>query len=170
MPASLINDDMLDTMRELASGAPPGALVEVGVYKGGSAAVLYEVAQQQGRELYLYDSFEGMPVHGPLDQHRVGEFADTSAEDVQALFPEAIVCAGIFPASLMEMGPVAFVHADADQYQTTFDICHKFSQTMVAGGAMLFDDYGVLNGCRVAVDECFPDRELLLDGRAIVRF
>jgi O-methyltransferase len=166
---SLINQEMLATMRALAAGTPPGALVEVGVYKGGSAAVLNEVAQEQGRALYLFDTFDGMPFQGPLDLHRVGDFADTSAAAVLALCPGAIICEGIFPHTLGETGLVAFVHADADQYQSTLDVCERLGPRMVAGGLMLFDDY-CLDGCRTAVDESYPERELLLDGRALVRF
>src|SRR3989344_8478180 len=36
-----------------------GCFVECGVWKGGSAAVFVELAK--GREVWLFDSFEGMP-------------------------------------------------------------------------------------------------------------
>lgn len=168
-PPSLVNGPMLDTLRELAAGTPAGAFVEVGVYKGGSAAVLDEVAREQARRLYLFDTFEGIPMQGPLDRHKVGDFADTSADAVRALFPAATICEGIFPYTLGETGPVAFVHADADQYQSTVDICHALAPRMVPGGLMLFDDY-CLDGCRAALLECMPEHEELPDGRALVRF
>lgn len=169
MPHSLINAEMRQTLRELAAASPPGSLVEVGVYKGGSAAELYAVAQEQGRALFLFDTFEGMPLAGPLDTHKVGDFADTSAEAVAALFPNATVCVGVFPQTLGQTGAVAFVHADADQYESTHDICLALGPRMVPGGAMLFDDY-CLPGCAAAVHEFYPDCEVLPDGRALVRF
>lgn len=167
---SLINEPMLETMRTLAAATPPGAFVEVGVYKGGSASVLYDVAQEQGRTVFLFDTFAGMPVAGPLDSHhRVGDFADCSADAVRAACPNAVVVVGVFPASFVETGLVAFVHADADQYESTLAVCEKFGPRMVPGGLMLFDDVGYL-GCRHAIAEFFPDFETLEDGRAVVRF
>lgn len=170
MTRALIAPSSMQRMREIAAATPPGALVEVGVYQGGSAAVLYELAREQGRTLYLFDTFCGMPFAGPLDGHRVGDFADTSVEQVRALCPHAEIVPGVFPASIVDTGPVAFVHADADQYQSTVDICQSFGPRMVPGGAMLFDDYPALESCRVAVRECFPDHDILPDGRAVVRF
>ena len=68
------------------------------------------------------------------------------------------------------MPPIAFVHADADQYQSTADICRILGPKMVPGGMMLFDDYRCVPSCIRAVDEYFPNREQLPDGRALVRF
>jgi len=170
MQPSLINEHMLATLGELAATTPYGAIVEVGVYRGGSAEVLYKVATTQGRRIYLFDTFTGIPMQGPDDVHQVGDFSDgITAEEARRLFPEANVAAGVFPETLDYTGPVAFVHADADQYQSTKDICEYFTPRMVAGGCMVFDDYS-LPGCRRAIMECFPEHDVLPDCRAIVRF
>jgi O-methyltransferase len=167
---SLIGDDMLGVMIGLAWSTPVGCFAEVGVYKGGSAKALYGVTERQGRALYLYDTFSGMPFKGEHDTHDEGMFADCSAEAVKEALPNAFVVKGIFPASVVKMPKVAFVHADADQYQSTLDICRTFAPLMVKGGMMLFDDYRCVQSCIQAVDECFPNREVLPDGRALVRF
>ena len=162
---------MLGVMAGIAWTRPQGAFAEVGVYKGGSARVLYQIAMEQGRQLYLYDTFSGMPFQeSGLDSHKVGEFADCSYEDVRSSMPNAMTIKGVFPSSAVQMAPVAFVHADADQYQSTQSICSVFAPIMVLGGAILFDDYRSLRGCIKAVDEFFPNREVLPDGRALVRF
>ena len=163
---SLISDEMLQTMKDLAASTPKGCFVEVGVYRGGSAKVLYEL----GRKLFLYDTFSGIPVCGPEDQHSLGDFADCSYDDVCAEMPKAHVIKGVFPESLVKMPKVAFVHADADQYESTANICKVFPPLMAKGGMILFDDYRSLPGCVKAVDEFFPEREKLPDGRALVRF
>ena len=165
---SLIGDDLLRALATAAAGAPPGAFVEVGVYKGGSAQVLYDIARHQGRELFLYDTFAGMPVSGPLDSHPIGDFADCSVEKIRAAFPSAHVIQGIFPHSIVPMPPIAFVHADADQYESTLAICEHLYPQLVTGGAILFDDYRGLRGCIEAVDQCFPNRVLLECRRALV--
>lgn len=167
---SLIGDGLLLALADLAGSAPSGAFVEVGVYQGGSAQVLYDIAQEQGRALYLYDTFSGMPVSGSLDSHPIGDFADCSADTIIAAMPEAHVQVGIFPDTLVDMPPIAFVHADADQYESTKAICLRLGPLMVDGGLLLFDDYRGLKGCIAAVDECFPEREVLpQDERALVR-
>lgn len=167
---TLIGDLMLGYMGGLAWSRPEGCFAEVGVYQGGSARVLYSISQRQGRKLFLYDTFSGMPFQGEHDQHHVGQFSDCSVDDISANMPDAILGVGIFPETKLEMPPVAFVHADADQYQSTVDICKVFTPLMVKGGIILFDDYYCVPSCIKAVDEYFPNRELLPDGRAVVRF
>ncbi len=48
---SLINADRLAMMYILAESSPPGDFIEVGVFQGGSAEVLYDVASLQKRKL-----------------------------------------------------------------------------------------------------------------------
>lgn len=151
--ASIISDVALNSMAYYASRAPAGATVEVGVWKGGSALLLSTV---RPGPLYLYDTFEGIPYQGPLDTgNPVGKFADTSAEAVRALIPRAHVIKGLFPDSIVPMPPVGFVHADADQYESTKAILEMLPPMMVPGGFILFDDYGVADcqGCTQAVHE-----------------
>ena len=50
----------------------PGCLVEAGCYKGGSAAKISIVARHLGRELVLFDSFEGLPA--VEENHRTSVF------------------------------------------------------------------------------------------------
>lgn len=168
-PASAIGEGALVNLAEIAATAPEGCFVEVGVYKGGSAAWLAEVARQQGRQLYLYDTFAGIPYAGPLDQHVVGDFGDTSAEAVRAALPDAVVIEGVFPNSLVRMPPVAFAHIDCDQYEAVKAACLALTPLMVSGGIMVFDDYGCLPGATQAVDEYFPTIELTRHHKALVR-
>ena len=41
--------------------APPGVVVEAGCFKGGSTAKFSLIANLTGRELMVFDSFEGLP-------------------------------------------------------------------------------------------------------------
>lgn len=158
-------------MGGLAWSSPEGCFAEVGVYQGGSAKILYSISEKQGRKLFLYDTFAGMPFKGEYDTHDVGMFSDCSEDEIRAAMPNAIVSKGVFPESLVEMPPVAFVHADADQYQSTLDVIKTFSPLMVSGGMMLFDDYYCVPSCILAVDEFFKDtKQVLPDGRAVVTF
>lgn len=167
MLPTLLSPCAMDSLMYYASRAPYGAIVEVGVYQGGSAWHL----AQLGRPLYLYDTFTGMPMQGPLDGNLLGGFSDTSAAAVQAAIPSAIVVQGVFPHSLIDMPPVGFVHADADQYESTKAILEHMPSRMVRGGFILFDDYLVpgCDGCTEAVNES-PYRVLVATetGKALV--
>lgn len=154
----------------IAWAMPPGCIVELGVYKGGSAIYLAEVARAQGRKLFLYDTFTGIPVKDEVDPHGIGDFGDTSAHAVAEAIPDAVLVPGIFPDSLIEMPPIAFCHVDADQYRSVKAACEHFGPRMAKGGMMVFDDYRQLEGATRAVDECFGERLDMSGRRAAVRF
>jgi O-methyltransferase len=156
-------------MVAMAEDTPPGAFVEIGVYKGGSAWHLAQAAARQGRELYLYDTFSGMPFSDPGDSHSVGDFRDTSLEAVQAAIPAAHCIVGTFPETLVDMGPVAFVHADCDQYRSVHDVATLLPPLMVDGGIIVFDDYGCLDAATRAVHDVFGTPQLTKAGKAWVR-
>jgi len=156
---SLIGPATVAQMCEAAGKTPPGAFVEIGVYKGGSARALADVAVAQGRELHLFDTFTGMPIADERDSHKVGDFADTDEATVRALIPEAVFHVGVFPATApADMGPIAFLRIDADQYQSYMDAIAWATPLMAKGGLMWFDDCGVLPSADRAVLACFGDR------------
>ncbi len=74
------------------------------------------------------------------------------------LCPAAVVTAGVFPASAVDMGPLAFVHLDCDQYRSYHEAIEFLLPKMVPGGVMWFDDSPALDGARKAVTEFFGDR------------
>jgi asparagine synthase (glutamine-hydrolysing) len=151
---SLVGPETLAELLEKARATPPGCIVEVGVYRGGSAVELAKA----GRALYLYDTFTGIPHRSPYDSHQIGDFAETSVEAVQQLLPHAVVIAGIFPTSAITMPDVAFAHLDCDQYQSVLESARYLAPLMVKGGIMWFDDSPCLAGARRAVEELFGDR------------
>jgi O-methyltransferase len=150
-----------------ASRAPEGVIVEIGVYQGGSAWALAQLE----RPMFLYDTFTGIPYQGKMDGNPVGKFSDTSIEQVRALVPKAVIVQGLFPDSLIDMPPVGFVHADADQYESTKAILEHIPSKMVHGGFILFDDFGVFDcqGCTQAVYESgLPFLTIRETGKALV--
>ncbi len=153
-PTSLVGAGAIEDLCEIARNAPPGAFAEFGVYQGGTAFHLAKIARTQQRHLYLYDTFTGIPckVQG-LDSHEIGDFADTSLAQVMAAIPDAVYCVGIFPETLAQMPPLAFVHVDADQYQSIKDAIACFVPLLVHGGSIVFDDYRCLAGADKAIAE-----------------
>lgn len=138
-----------------------GDFAEVGVYRGGTARLLAELAATERRTVHLFDTFTGMPETDPdKDWHRSGDFDDTSESAVRAFlagFPGVEFHAGVFPATAtaVEDRRFAFVHIDADIYTSVRDSCEFFYGRLESGGILLFDDYGQLTcpGARIAVDE-----------------
>jgi hypothetical protein len=99
-PIALVGPETITQMLALARLTPPdGCFVEVGVFQGGSAIHLHALAWEQRRNLYLYDTFGGMPYFDAAkgDCHPLGDFADTSYDRVQRLCPYAMIQQGVFP-------------------------------------------------------------------------
>lgn len=161
---SIIAQPQLKAMKDLALSAPPGCFCEVGVYKGGSAAVLYEVAISQGRYLHLFDTFTGTPFYKEgLDQHKIdGEFADPwAARKILIGLPAAQLHIGIYPTTHpFDLEDIAFVHCDCDQYDSYRAVIDRMWPLVVPGGILLFDDYPYLPGAKQAVEETFSLGEL----------
>ncbi len=137
-----------------------GDIAEVGVFRGGSAFLIHEVLPS--KDLYLFDTFTGIPERTQIDKHEKGDFSDTSPEVVKALIPAATILIGKFPetAIVLSNNIYSFVHIDADQYQTTVEAIKYFDSKMAKDGIIVFDDYGWYNcpGVKKAVDAFYGDR------------
>lgn len=159
-PHSLVGAEQIAAMCKLAGEMPPGAIVEVGVWHGGTAWHLAKVAEAQQRHCYLFDTFTGIPYREDFDPHRVGDFSDTDIDTIRAAIPYAFVVPGVFPASAegliaAQFGwhRVAFVHLDCDQYQSYRDALAYLTPLMVDGGVVWCDDDTCLPGAERAVAE-----------------
>lgn len=164
-PATLLVEGAVDAMLELAYRTPVhGVIVEVGVYKGGSAWYLAQLASKRQVELHLFDTFSGIPEKSSIDTHDIGDFGDTHLKDVvEALKDVADLVeyhVGVFPFTIppewFGCDPfISFIHADADQHATTATIARMAKNLLLPGGIVLFDDYGCLDGATRAVNEAF---------------
>lgn len=158
-----------------------GDVVEVGVYKGGSALELSRIFNNNN--IYLFDTFEGLPKTNEFDNHhKEGDFNDITYEDVVNLFhnnSNVSVFKGIFPQENSEVlnGKLfKFVHLDVDIYESYVNCLNFFHNKMVNGGVMVFDDYnaGTCLGAKKAIDEFVNKYELSLnfggDGQAYIMY
>lgn len=158
----------------------PGAFVECGVWRGGSvmavALTLLRLSVTD-RDLYLYDTFEGMTAPGAEDVMHTGEPAadlladDSRGEHFQAAAPleavrEAVLGTG-YPEGRIRFvkGPVeetlpahapediALLRLDTDWYSSTkHELVHLYPR-LASRGVLILDDYGWWGGARRAVDE-----------------
>lgn len=155
----------------------PGYAAEIGVYKGGSAYILADRFLSFPREdakLILFDTFQGMPkTREGIDLHKHGDFDDVDYRDVQNFlkpFRGIEYRVGFFPETIQESDKAkySFVHADADIFDSTKDICEFFAPDILQkklspGGMILFDDYGFPScpGAKKAVDECLNPTKVI---------
>lgn len=152
----------------------PGAILEVGVWRGGTGALLAERARMSAAEretaqgtgaeaaplgeastVYLADTFRGVVKAGPKDDYyRGGEHADASREMVESLLKELHLdnwrlLEGIFPdetAGDVSDDMIRFCHIDVDVYQSAKDTLDWVWPRVPVGGIVVYDDYGFY-GC-----------------------
>ena len=177
-PYTLVADTRLASLYDLATqvcrSGVPGNFVECGTYRGGTSALLAQVLRQQGkgRKLFAFDTFEGMPKSTDFDKHNNMSAERTgcvpgkwksSLGNFNALLRHfkvsnlVVPTKGLFRDTLPKMkatiGPIAFLHADADFYESTLDIFNNLYAKIVPGGIIQVDDYGWWDGCRKAIHE-----------------
>lgn len=157
----------------------PGALVECGVYRGGSSAMM-ALAHLAGvkppvRPLHLFDSFEGVPEPSGIDgdlAHRDFSRIGASAKALSASFevsrellvkrcgyPESLLNYHVgwfeqtLPAEAGAVGDIALLRFDGDLYQSARLCLEHLYEQVSPGGIVVIDDYFRYEGCRKAVDE-----------------
>jgi hypothetical protein len=145
-----------------------GDFLELGVYKGDTAALLAQYAQRFNQKLWLLDTYEGFDDRdfvGIDAGRRSGVFGDTSlaavkhrigpdnAEFIKGYFPETAEC-------LPPDARYALVHIDVDLYAPIWNALTYFYPRMVPGGYLIVHDYTSLGwaGADRAVDDFFADK------------
>jgi O-methyltransferase len=131
----------------------PGAIVEVGVWRGGSGALMATKAAAVGIEdtVYLCDTWEGVVKTGEVDTYyRDGKHDDTSREIVVALvrrlgLDNVELLQGVFPdetGDRVAEEALRLVHVDVDVYRSAKDVFDWAWDRLSPGGIAVFDDYG----------------------------
>jgi hypothetical protein len=157
----------------------PGDLVECGVWKGGSMMAVARVLLRlgdTGRQLWLFDTFEGMTPPTRADVAFDNQPADRLLRDHEELrcqagldaVRKAVLGTG-YPAANVHFIPgrvedtiparapeaVALLRLDTDWYESTrHELEHLFPR-LARGGVLILDDYGHWQGARKAADEYF---------------
>jgi len=141
-----------------------GQCAEVGVYRGGTSRMIAKMLPD--RRIYLFDTFSGMPAAGTVDVHKKGDFSDTSIQEVSKFLsdcPNVVMKPGFFPESAngLESERFAFVHLDADLYESTASALAWFYPRMAVGGVIVLDDYlwERCPGVQVALEEFMTDKK-----------
>jgi O-methyltransferase len=163
----------------------PGAIIEVGVWRGGTGVLLAARAAGLGIDdrVYLCDTWRGVVKTGEIDTYyQDGKHKNASSADVERLVDElglsnVELLEGIFPEETGGQIPeqtFRLCHCDVDVYRSARDVIDWVWPRLASGGAVVFDDYGfpACPGVTKLVDEqrMREDRLVLhnLNGHGIV--
>ena len=130
------------------------AILEVGVWRRGTGAILAEATKSNNKKIFLADTFTGVVKAGANDTvYKGGEHSDTSLALVSELMHSLSVknvqlLEGVFPEKTQHMieGNISMLHCDVDVYSSTKDIVEWCLPRMLVGSILVFDDYGFY-GC-----------------------
>lgn len=152
-----------------------GAMIEIGVFKGGTGAIIASQARRYSinEQVYLCDTFEGVVKSSSVDscytngEHKVSEIV------VKRLLNEmnlnnTVLLKGIFPedtAGIIENEVFRFCHIDVDVYQSASDIMDWIWPRMVIGGIVLYDDFG-FNTCEGITKQV--EEQMNIDDRLVI--
>jgi len=173
-----------EAARHVVDRDVPGDVVECGVWRGGSSMMAALAIQERGarRDLWLFDTYEGMPPPGELDVSYRGVHAGSElrsarrqagVESVWAYATLDDVRANLlstgYPLEHLHFVPgkvedtiplrapdrIALLRLDTDWYESTRHELEYLYGRLEPGGVLIIDDYGHWAGARRAVDEFF---------------
>jgi O-methyltransferase len=176
---------LIQAVRYVSAKAVPGAIVECGVWRGGSMAAIARTLIEAGdlrRDLYLFDTFEGMSeptakdidYSGKLASEVLGEdeamrCADAPLEEVRrVLFETGYPMERIHfvkgkveeTIPLNAPNSISLLRLDTDWYESTAHELNHLFPRLSPSGVIIVDDYGHWKGSRQACDEYFRQNEI----------
>lgn len=181
---------LCEAVKYIVNSKIPGDIVECGVWKGGSmiavARTLIEL-NDWSRNLYLFDTFEGMTEPSEKDVDYKGFSASKSLtssskeEDINSIWCYAPLDAvkmafksvdydnnkihfvkGKVEETIPSEAPktISLLRLDTDWYESTkHELIHLFPR-ISPGGVIIIDDYGHWQGARKAVDEYIEQNKI----------
>lgn len=183
---------LIQSVRYVVKRNIPGAFAECGVWRGGSVLAMILTLREMNvsdREIYLYDTFEGMTEPTPVDLSQYeppaletwkrlsGSGTNWEALSDPALFSRDAVTRVLrntgYPEGRLHLVPgavektlpaaappeLALLRLDTDWYESTRHELVHLYPNLSHGGVLIIDDYGHWEGCRRAVDEYFSGND-----------
>ena len=175
---------LIESVRYVLKNNIKGAFVECGVYRGGSMMTVALTLIAEGvtnKDLYLFDTYEGMPAPDEIDvdiwgrsatkifskrkvSNTSSKWANASLENVKEVmaltgYPAERIyyVKGLVEDTIPERSPgsIALLRLDTDWYRSTMhELTHLYPR-LSPKGIIIIDDYGHYKGAKQAVDEYF---------------
>ena len=152
-----------------------GDILEVGVWRGGSGALLARAAQcaRSRARVVLCDTFRGVVKASSRDSTYRGGEHSTSRASVNELLGRlgldgVTLLEGVFPdETAPALGDVRLqlCHVDVDVYESARGVLNWVWPRLLPGGVVVFDDYG-FRGCDGVTR--LVDEEAIKDDRVFV--
>jgi hypothetical protein len=140
-----------------------GVVVECGCFLGGSTANLSLVCEIVGRELYVYDSFEGMPPESPNDKYAVAGGTGNLRGDLDVVqdtvrrfgvIERCTFVKGWFKDTLPDHEPpVVLCFLDVDYQASLHDCVQHLWPKLSERGYMFIDEYVLVDYCALFYSE-----------------
>jgi len=166
-----------------------GDIVECGVWRGGSTMCALLALIKLGksdRNVFLYDTFEGMSEPTEKDANLLGKDAKQLLDESQKTTEDIMWCyapiedvkknieSTSYPHQLVTYikgkvedtipgtmpGEIALLRLDTDWYESTYHELKFLFPKLVKGGVLIIDDYGHWQGAREAVDQYFKENNI----------
>jgi O-methyltransferase len=169
---------VIDATRYVCRVDVPGAIVECGVWRGGCMMAIARTLLKVGamRDLYLFDTFEGMPQPSTVDKDANGAHAkiyftnntpgerwnEVRLEEVRENMaktgypPEKVhYVKGMVEDTVPASSPqsISLLRLDTDFYESTKHELQHLYPRLSPKGVLIIDDYGAWAGAKKAVDE-----------------
>ena len=167
----------------------PGDIVECGVWRGGSSMIIaktLKLLNDTSREIFMYDTYEGMSEPTELDVDFSGQVAENKFNKIIDEKGKPVWCyADLFdvsnnmkttgypfnkihfikgkveesiPSTIPER--IALLRLDTDWYESTYHEFMHLYPILVNKGVLIIDDYGHWQGARQATDKYFSENNI----------
>jgi len=173
---TMIGNKRLDNLhfciRSVIEREVPGDLIETGVWRGGACIFMrgaLDAYGSDGRRVWVADSFQGLPRPNSArypadknDRHWTYERLAVSLDEVKVNFERygllddrVQFLVGWFSDTL-HAAPIerlAVLRLYGDMYESTMVALESLYPKLSPGGYAIIDDYGAVEGCRLAVED-----------------
>ena len=157
--------DLVQGINQILDRNLAGDIAEFGSFKGQSGYLMarYLEERKSAKRLFMFDAFESFPLESIGVDHFWSETHEVDYEEIRKKFERfenVSLVKGDFTRTFeeSECRELALAFVDCDSYRGTKYLIDKiFRDRLVAGGIMIFEDYGHagLLGNRIAVHEAF---------------
>jgi O-methyltransferase len=173
-------DQLQSAVEDVIARRVPGDFIETGAWRGGACIFMRGVLAVHGvtdRTVWVADSFEGLPP--PSEQYPVDSdgFAFWEQSDLAigqdevernfakyGLFDDQVKFLKGWFKDTLPSAPIerlAILRLDGDMYESTIQALESLYGKVSDGGYVIIDDYGSVEGCRLAVEDFRTEHGIL---------
>jgi len=178
---------LYQSIRYVVDNHIPGSFVECGVWKGGSSMMIAKTLQVLGagdRELWMFDTYEGMSEPSEVDRDFSGRTAKALLNQSDKGDVNSVWCYSSLNEVMQNMGTtgyepsrihyikgkvedtipgslpgqIALLRLDTDWYSSTLHELNHLYPLLVSKGVLIIDDFGHWEGAKKAVLQYFREK------------